>query len=110
MDTDNLLILRQQFQDQITKAHDFIWSNVKFIVSLIIGLLTVQSGLITWISKESGNYIPIFIIPICILALCIIGFIIARYSFRFLVRNLTCKIKIDELDLKRVNKNVFKKR
>jgi hypothetical protein len=107
---NEILSLRAQFQDAVFSNQKTLWSNLKLTLTLVALLFSIQSGIILWITNHSTDYatISLIISPLGIWTLCIIGFINAKRSYRNLLRNLSCIIKIEgELDLSRQNKSSF---
>jgi hypothetical protein len=106
---DELLELRKQFQDAYFMNESFLWSGVRITITVIVALLSAQSGLMFWASINSQNNPALLIIPFGILILCIIGTINAKRGYRNLLEHIACMAKVeDELNLSRKNKDTIK--
>ena len=109
LNQSELIDLRKQYQDTIEYHEECLWKQLRFIISLIAALITVQSGLIIYfLSRESLNKLSLLIIPVGLFFLCFIGFLIERYIYQDLLKHLSCLKKIDDaIDYKRPTKKSF---
>lgn len=113
MSPGQLLELRRQFQDALFDSEKLLLEGVKVALTVIVALLSVQSGFMLWALQNASNdfslVLILAIIPIGIIFVSIIGLYNLKREYRNELEYITCLAKVeDEIDFTRTKKISFK--
>ena len=111
--SNELLELLKQYQNALFESEKFLLDGVKIATTVIIALLSVQSGFMLWslqnTSKDLSLAIILSIIPIGIVIISIIGFFNSKREYRNELEYISCLAKVeDEINFSRKIKKFFK--
>ena len=113
LETDELLELRKQFQNALFESEKFLLDGVKIATTIIVALLSVQSGFMLWSLQNTPRdfllAIILSIIPIGIILISFIGILNSKREYRNELEYISCLSKVqDEINFSRKNKRSFK--